>query len=79
MLGRRSRSWVRGIFLSAILIACLPSDAVTASSVPMPAMPAKAPAEAQQITSLEGSTQPLEQYFNQTRNQTRFLALLSPT
>jgi len=37
------------------------------------------PAEAQQVTSLEGSTQPLEQYFNQTKNETRFLALLSPT
>jgi hypothetical protein len=31
------------------------------------------------LVSLESSTRPLEEYFNQTDGEVRFLALLSPT
>jgi hypothetical protein len=34
---------------------------------------------ADSLISLEHSTRPLEQYFNQTNDRIRFLALLSPT
>jgi hypothetical protein len=38
-----------------------------------------APQPADSLISLEDSTRPLEQYFNQADGRIRFLALLSPT
>lgn len=77
--GRRRRRG-RGIWIAAALTACLASGAGGASLVSRAAGPATAPAQVvEQITSLEDSTRPLEEYFNQTKNQARFLALLSPT
>jgi hypothetical protein len=38
-----------------------------------------APQPADSLISLEDSTLPLEQYFNQADGRIRFLALLSPT
>lgn len=80
MLGiDRQRRRAGNVWIAAILAACLASAVGGGSVVLRAASPAKAPAQLDQVTSLEESIQPLEQYFNQGREQTRFLALLSPT
>lgn len=76
-IGRLIRRW--GVGIATVLIACLATMAGGASPASPAAEPAKAPAQVDHLTSLEESTRPLEQYFNQTKHQARFLALLSPT
>ena len=71
--GRRRRG--RGVWIAALVAACLAAGAGWAYFASQTA----APADVEQVVSLEESIRPLEQYFNQTKHQPRFLALLSPT
>lgn len=63
-----SRRWSFGlILLLALTLAALPA-------------PAKPPAEKPlQITSLEKSLKPIEQFFNANKNRPRAIVLLAPT
>jgi hypothetical protein len=69
----------RGVWVAAVLTAFLVAGHEGGVPALQVATRPSAPRPAEQVISLENSTRPLEQYFNQTKHQARFLALLSPT
>lgn len=75
LMSSRCDIWKAAV-LAVGLAAISPARGPAAAGVP--AGQSAAPS-ADPLVSLESSTRPLEEYFNQTNGEVRFLALLSPT
>ncbi len=72
------RVTILAIGLAMTSLARVPAAQAPASPPHNPVTASAAPAD-DPLVSLDSSTRPLEEYFNQSGDQIRFLALLSPT